>query len=580
MKNRRDRLFSAMFHGLAVVLLATAAPASAQAASEARGIVYLDRNENRARDRGEPGIAGVKVSNGRDVVKTDREGRYAISLPPESILFLSKPARYRVPLDEVNLPQFYYIHYPNGTPAIVSWRWPVIEPTGPLPAAIDFALLPGETNDKFNALAFADPQTADDEDLDMMRKDIVDPLVGNPHGALFGVVAGDVMNDNLSLYERHNRLMAMIGVPMWNVPGNHDLNYQSPNNDYATETFKSVFGPDYYSFDYGRVHVLALNNVDWRGSSAGYRGFLHPKQLEWIRNDLADVPRDRLILIVTHILLVTNALDENGERYAMGEDINTVNFAELLELLKPFKHVYGIAGHDTSNSWKVEVNHTHGWHGYPFTAHTLAEARGSGWSLGPRDDRGVRPATMADGNPNGYYVLSFDGTKIVPRFVPAHTPAGQRMRRCPRRPARSRHAAGGHEGGSQPLRWRRARSHHRLPRWGGAGSAHECVADRPVHGTRVQAVCRNFRRFRASRAVVAHLGIRPATARAGRAPAAIRSRRRVWPDRQRGLHVRGDAAANALISASVPRSGPTLALGRWSAPRGVHLSGSTTAFGR
>jgi hypothetical protein len=428
MKNRRDRLFIAMFHGLAVVLLATAAPASAQAASEARGIVYLDRNENRARDRGEPGIAGVKVSNGRDVVKTDREGRYAISLPPESILFLSKPARYRVPLDEVNLPQFYYIHYPNGTPAIVSWRWPVIEPTGPLPAAIDFALLPGETNDKFNALAFADPQTADDEDLDMMRKDIVDPLVGNPHGALFGVVAGDVMNDNLSLYERHNRLMAMIGVPMWNVPGNHDLNYQSPNNDYATETFKSVFGPDYYSFDYGRVHVLALNNVDWRGSSAGYRGFLHPKQLEWIRNDLADVPRDRLILIVTHIPLVTNALDENGERYAMGEDINTVNFAELLELLKPFKYVYGIAGHDTSNSWKVEVNHTHGWHGYPFTAHTLAEARGSGWSLGPRDDRGVRPATMADGNPNGYYVLSFDGTKVVPRFVPAHTPAGQRMR--------------------------------------------------------------------------------------------------------------------------------------------------------
>jgi len=107
MKNRRDRLFLAMFHGLAVMLLATAAPASAQAASEARGIVYLDRNENRARDRGEPGIAGVKVSNGRDVVKTDRQGRYAIPLPPESILFLSKPARYRVPLDEVNLPQFY-----------------------------------------------------------------------------------------------------------------------------------------------------------------------------------------------------------------------------------------------------------------------------------------------------------------------------------------------------------------------------------------------------------------------------------------------------------------------------------------
>jgi hypothetical protein len=410
------------------VLMLMAAPAFAQAPETARGAVYLDRNENGVRDRGEPGISGVKVSNGRDVVKTDGQGRYAIPLPPESILFISKPARYRVPLDKVNLPKFYYIHYPTGTPQIVNWRWPVIKPTGPLPAAIDFALLPGEVKDKFNAFAFADPQTADNEDLDMMRKDIVDPLVGNPFGALFGVVAGDVSNDNLALYERHNRLMAMIGVPMWNVPGNHDLNYQSPDNTYAVETFKSVFGPDYYSFEYGRVHVLALNNVEWRGSGNGYRGFLHPKQLEWIRNDLADVPPDKLILIVTHIPLITYALDENGERYKMGEDVNTVNFSELLEILKPFKYIYGIAGHDTSNSWKVEVNHTHGWHGYPFIAHTLAEARGGGWSLGARDDRGVRPATMADGNPNGYYVLVFDGTKLTPRFYPSAEPDGRRMR--------------------------------------------------------------------------------------------------------------------------------------------------------
>jgi hypothetical protein len=424
MRSRRYRHAAA----LAALMLASGTAAHAQGSGEAKGVVYLDRNENGSQDRGEPGISGVKVSNGRDVVKTDGQGRYKIALLPESILFISKPARYNVPLDDANLPQFYYIHYPTGTPAMVNWRWPVIKPTGPLPEAINFALLPGEAKDKFKALAFADPQTADNEDLDMMRKDIVDPLVGNPFEALFGVVAGDVSNDNLGLYERHNRLMAMIGVPMWNVPGNHDLNYQSPDNTYATETFKSVFGPDYYSFEYGRVHVLALNNVEWRGSGNGYRGFLHPKQLEWIKNDLADVPRDRLILIVTHIPLITYALDENGERYKMGEDVNTVNLPALLELLKPFKYVYGIAGHDTSNSWKVEVNHTHGWHGYPFTAHTLAETRGGGWGLGPRDDRGVRPATMADGNPNGYYVLSFDGTKVVPRFVPAHTPDGQRMR--------------------------------------------------------------------------------------------------------------------------------------------------------
>jgi hypothetical protein len=413
------------------VLLAGAAPSPAQTArpaETARGTVWLDRNANGLRDRNERGIAGVKVSNGRDVVKTDRQGRYVIPLPTESILYITKPAAYNVPVNAANLPQFYYIHYPTGTPDIAAWSFPVIEPTGPLPQAIDFALLPGQVEPAFRALAFADPQTATDEHLDMMRKDIIDPLVGNPHDASFAVVAGDVVNDNLALYERHNRLMAQLGVPIWNVPGNHDLNFDAPDATYSTETYRSIFGPDYYSFDYGRIHVLALNNVDWRGRGNGYRGFLSEKQLAWIANDLRDVPRDNLIVVLTHIPLITDADGDGSAERPRREGTNTVNLPALLELLAPFKRVYGIAGHDTSNSWKFEVNHAHGWHGYPFIAHTLAEVRGNGWERGPRDDRGVRAATMQDGNPNGYYVMTFDGAEVTPRFFPANTPAGRRMR--------------------------------------------------------------------------------------------------------------------------------------------------------
>ncbi len=87
-------------------------------------------------------------------------------------------------------------------------------------------------------------------------------------------------------------------------------------------------------------------------------------------------------------------------------------------IFAPFDHVYGIAGHDSSKSWKVQIDHTHGWHGAPWIAHTLAEVRGSGWHKGPRDERGVRAGTMHDGNPNGYYLLKFTGRSVQPRFIP------------------------------------------------------------------------------------------------------------------------------------------------------------------
>lgn len=402
----------------------------------AKGVVFVDKNRNGLRDRGERGVRGVSVSNGIDVVQTNGRGEYRIELAPESILFISKPAEFDVRVDENNLPQMYYLHYPNGTPAVADWQYDVIEPTGPLPDSIDFALTPSKVESRFNAMAFADPQARSEEDQDMVREDVVNELIGNPFDALFGIVAGDVVNDTLSLYERHNQMFSQIGIPMWNLPGNHDINFESPTDQYSTQTFSKHFGPTYYSFDYGQVHVVALNNVQYKGKDQGrfdntiYRGYISEAQLEWLRNDLRYVSKDKLILIATHIPLLTYALDGKGNRYDMGDNINTVNLDKLIEILKPFDRIYAIAGHDTSNSWKVEINHTHGWFGTPWIAHTLAEVRGNGWTRGPRDERDVRAATMQDGNPNGYYVLRVDGTKVQPRFIPAGQKGNlqQRMR--------------------------------------------------------------------------------------------------------------------------------------------------------
>lgn len=388
----------------------------------ATGVVFDDVNTNGARDEGEPGVPGVSVSNGHDVITTDAEGRYSLGVDEETILFITKPSGHMVPVNDVQLPQFYYIHYPNGTP--VELKYGGIEPTGPLPASVDFPLVQRVESDRFEALVFADPQTRNLGELEDFREDVVQELIGSE--AALGLTVGDLVNDPLDLFPRHNEIVSEIGVPWWNLPGNHDMNYDAPDDRYATETYKKVFGPTDYSADYGQVHFVNMDNVDYFGQTADgkngkYRGYLTQAQLEWLENDLAHVPADKLIMISTHIPLRTDAIG--------GDNINTVNLDELFEVLEGREHLYSISGHDTSNSWRKYIGADGGWTGEePFLSHTLAEVRGGGWTKGPLDERGIHAADMADGNPNGYYTISFDGNDYTPRFKAASLPEDFQMR--------------------------------------------------------------------------------------------------------------------------------------------------------
>ena len=205
----------------------------------ATGVVFEDLNRNGTQDGGEPGVRDVSVSNGRDVVRTDDEGRYSLSVDHRTIIFITKPADYMVPVNDVQLPQFYYVHYPFGS--VIPTQYPGIQPTGTLPESVDFPIYRTKEKKKFEALVFADPQTVSDEQLDDFEEDVVAELIGDK--SELGITVGDVVNDTLSLYPRHNQIVSTIGIPWWNLPGNHDLNYDVPSDDFSTETYKSVFGP-------------------------------------------------------------------------------------------------------------------------------------------------------------------------------------------------------------------------------------------------------------------------------------------------------------------------------------------------
>lgn len=359
---------------------------------KARGVVFHDANGNRKFDSGEKPLSGVRISNGEEIVKTNADGKYEIAVTDDTIVFVIKPSGWRTPLNENHLPRFYYNHKPKGSPPL---KYLGVAPTGELPKSIDFPLYEQQEPDQFKAILFGDPQPRDQKEIDYIGHDVVEELVGTD--ATFGVTLGDILFDDLSLFESQARTIALLGIPWYNVIGNHDINYDAKNDRISDETFERNFGPAYYSFDYGAVHFIVLDDVEWsfpEGADKGrYRGGFGERQVEFVKNDLALIPDDQLVVLMMHIPL-TDVHDRHG----------------LYRLIEKRPFSMSISGHTHKLEHKF-VDKEDGWMG-PEPHHHFVNVTVSGsWWSGATDDRSIPHTMCADGTPNGYSIISFDGSQ-------------------------------------------------------------------------------------------------------------------------------------------------------------------------
>jgi hypothetical protein len=393
--------------------------------AQVSGLVFEDRDGSGTPSAANPGVPGVLVSNGRNVAVTGSDGRYALPLPDEATIFVVKPAGFMPPVEPLtNLPRFYRHHYPKGSPAELNLTFEGLAPTAPLPASVDFGLRRQDEPDAFDVVMVSDPQPETGAEVDFIREDLIQALAGID--AKFGLTAGDIMFDDLSLYPRLNAIMGAIGLPWWNIGGNHDLNFEAPDRRYSRETFKRVFGPNYYAFFYAKTLFLMLDDVNYLGfdpqKPAGggkYEGRFDEGQLEFVRNVLAHTPDDMLIVLVMHIPIRTFLDDEAYQNLQSRET--------FFSLFEGRRFVASFAGH-THTTEHHYFGAGDGWKGAaPLHQHILTTLSGSWWS-GPFDHRGVPSADSRDGTPNGFHILSVDGLRYTSRFVPAKEPDGRQMR--------------------------------------------------------------------------------------------------------------------------------------------------------
>lgn len=266
------------------------------APTQVRGVVFVDRNGDGARDGSEPGLSGARVSDQATVVRTDSAGRFVIDAAGYGLVFVTPPDGYRV----------------SGP------FWRRVEVAGEMA----FPLVPVPRVSEFTFVHASDTHISE-QSLPRMRrlKALVDSL-----RPAFVIISGDLVRDALRVaepeargyYDLFTRELAGFTVPVYTVPGNHEIfgierhrSLVSPSHPlYGKRLYRSVRGPNYYSFDYGGVHFLGLDTVDY--DDLQYYGHVDSLQLAWIRHDIAQLPPGMSVVTFNHIPLVSAAQIVDG----------------------------------------------------------------------------------------------------------------------------------------------------------------------------------------------------------------------------------------------------------------------------
>lgn len=322
---------------VAAVLLCVASRAAAQLS----GSVFVDKNANGRRDSGEPGIAGVVVSDQAHAVRTDSAGTFRlVAGGGYGLVFVSVPDGY------ITVGHF--------------WK-----PAGDAP--LEFPLIAAPRRAEFTFLHASDTHL-DSASLPRMRR--LQAVIDSLHPD-FVLITGDLVRDALRVsdtiaierYERVLRELARISRPVWTVPGNHEIfgierqrsHVRSDHPLYAKAMYRHYLGPDYYSFNFGGVHFVGLNSVDY--DDQWYYGHVDSLQMQWLRQDLALVPAATPVVTFSHIPfftaveMINGYTDEPPAPTLITVGGKTVfrhvvsNAGDLLQILRDHRYPLALGGH-------------------------------------------------------------------------------------------------------------------------------------------------------------------------------------------------------------------------------------------
>lgn len=348
------------------------------------GIVYQDLDGDGQRGLREPGIAGVAVSNGSEVSVTDGDGRYELPDSGGGLVWVSVPSGHR--------------------------------PSGPFYRNADgpdlsFGLVGEQESDDFTFVYYTDLHIGEGVGGAEQLAETLEEIASLQPTPRFCIDGGDITLQG-DCGERYEAILNGYPLPVHHSMGNHEHLVDSSDPKRA---YRNLFGPTYYSFNYGGVHFLILDAMKVDLSQEGWRnvvGEMSSCELNWLKADLAHIGAKTPVVVASHIPLWTTFDERRGVgRY--GEPAWLVmNYEAVLQALRPYNAQLVLQGH-------LHENEHHWEHGIHFL--TTGSVCGSWWD---RSGDTLCP----DGAPRGYRIVRVVGHQISSAYKSAGKPLDYQLR--------------------------------------------------------------------------------------------------------------------------------------------------------
>ena len=236
-----------------------------------KGTVSVDTNQSGIVDKGDKPLAGVMVTDGLNVVKTDKKGRFSLpGFEKTRFISITTPTGFETQ-------QFYLSTKENRK-------------------SYDFILTESERT-KPRKHSFV--QITDTEVTGGMGRWVTDlqQYIHNEKPA-FLIHTGDICYEpGLTI---HNQVVnaQTMDCPVYYCIGNHDL----VKGNYGEELYESLYGPTWYSFDIGNVHYV-VTPIDHGDNPTNYT---QKDVYNWLKNDLALIKKDQALILFNHDLFTPN----------------------------------------------------------------------------------------------------------------------------------------------------------------------------------------------------------------------------------------------------------------------------------
>ena len=304
-------------------------------------------------------LAGVVISDGRNVTKTDKNGMYWLPSSYENgdrTVWVSIPSGYMVNTRSGWEPRFWHALDTEKLQSKEVQRH-------------DFALR-SVNQDRFRLVVFSDTHVRGlraaegitEMDSVIFRSKFIPKLqTQSIAGPVYAVCLGDMIQEyaidvNGTGLPEYKKCLRGVHIPIFHIPGNHDYNGKQIE-DYSSdiegvvpkEYYRTHLGPTCYSMNIGNNHFLMLDGTIMLGSngvSGAYNKYLSkisPRQLEWIASDLATVEdkASTALIICCHQPFY---MYQTGQERGVGS-MEKENRDAVIDLLTGFSKVTILSGH-------------------------------------------------------------------------------------------------------------------------------------------------------------------------------------------------------------------------------------------